>query len=346
VQENINAMDLSFVQNERSIENETVRNINIVQSTALMKKLLASTEILRNTSKNTVQENINAMDLSFVQNKRSIENETVRNINIVQSTALVKKLLASTEALRNISKNAVQQNADEAKVNPKQNSKINITNKSAAQLVYPIETADNLAELAKSIGVLANNEKPISRYLPTNESKIFTKNVITVRESIMQKLQYKTLTKQNYRQNKDEVQTISTQPVLSLQYSKSLLLAAPQAKNNQPNDLSKVYERSEAPITRVLLKEQGKVKAPKANKVQDEDMDIPTVRTKTNDVYETKSKGAKQSINTSVNLTQQSVVRENANIELDDAEVKRITDKVYRTIESRLRSEKMKRGMW
>ncbi|MEG0763862.1 MAG: hypothetical protein RR424_08570, partial [Oscillospiraceae bacterium] len=72
-------------QNVYNSESAIARNINIVQNTALVKNLLKSTEILRNANENTVQQNANAMDLSLAQNERSVENETVRNINIMQS---------------------------------------------------------------------------------------------------------------------------------------------------------------------------------------------------------------------------------------------------------------------
>lgn len=72
-----------------------------------------------------------------------------------------------------------------------------------------------------------------------------------------------------------------------------------------------------------------------------ESFGIPTTRTVT-----TQKSSETVQKNVAVNLPRQISRPETASSADEAAEISRIAEKVYRSIEARLRSEKMRRGMW
>ncbi|MEG1942749.1 MAG: hypothetical protein RR049_02945, partial [Angelakisella sp.] len=79
---------------------------------------------------------------------------------------------------------------------------------------------------------------------------------------------------------------------------------------------------------------------------EDDIVDIPTVRVQKNATKEIVQQPTHQ--NASINAPQNSktTLFTEPTQEISEAELVRITNQVYHTLESRLRNEKMRRGMW
>ncbi|MEG1125992.1 MAG: hypothetical protein RSE10_04795, partial [Oscillospiraceae bacterium] len=182
----------------------------------------------------------------------------------------------------------------------------------------------------------------ISRY-SAQRGENFMQNAVIPRQSEAPSMQHRALTRQQILKAQGEAQA-NAQQALPLEYSLSPIYGEPQAKSHLPQDLSKVYSRSEAPVARVFPKEKNN--APQENTPQDDAMDIPTVHKKAAETHKTTTDIQKQNIEINNSQPIQSVKSADTTMELQEAEVMRITDKVYHAIESRLRSEKMRRGMW
>ncbi|MEG1774635.1 MAG: hypothetical protein RR320_07265 [Oscillospiraceae bacterium] len=138
---------------------------------------------------------------------------------------------------------------------------------------------------------------------------------------------------------------------LPLHHAPTVGSLAPQAAASlakQPRSLplraSGLSSRTDPPVSRVLRtapQQQSRSEA------EDDAMEIPTIQVKKSATQEQQQQALPQ--NVAVNRPQEhpaqalSVAPQEA---FSEAELTRMTDKVYRAIESRLRSEKMRRGMW
>ncbi|MEG2500493.1 MAG: hypothetical protein RSA78_05455, partial [Oscillospiraceae bacterium] len=265
--------------------------------------------------------------------------------------ALASQLFTSAEVLHNKAQKQIQEKTDKAALpivqNAKQSEPFTTVNTAASQLIYPMANMQEPTSAATmapktQMGIFANNAMPISRYLPYR-GESFMQNAAMARQSEAPNMQHKALTRQQIVKAQGEAQA-NAQQALPLEYSLSPIYGEPRVKGNLSQDLSKVYSRSDAPIARVFPKEKSN--APQENTTQDDAMDIPTVHKKAAETYKTTTDIQKQNIEINNSQPIQSVKSADTTMELQEAEVMRITDKVYHAIESRLRSEKMRRGMW
>ncbi|MEG2074357.1 MAG: hypothetical protein RRY54_06300, partial [Angelakisella sp.] len=134
-------------------------------------------------------------------------------------------------------------------------------------------------------------------------------------------------------------------------YRKGMLPTHSEAAqiNSQPSPLSQVSQRNDIPAARVLREEAKPTARPRAKEsfeAEDDIVDIPTVRVQKNVTKEIGQQSTHQ--NVAINAPQNSkttLFTEPAQ-EISEAELVRITNQVYHTLESRLRNEKMRRGMW
>ncbi|MEG1365686.1 MAG: hypothetical protein RSC96_00560, partial [Oscillospiraceae bacterium] len=346
---------------------------NAVQNTALMSKLFTYADFLRNKAQKPIGVKPQTMEMRkeqslpqaqaaqsgiITQNKNTAQNSTItqskltaQNSAITQNAALENRVFTSAEVLHNKAQKQMQEKADKAHLpavqNAKQREPVTTVNTAASQLVYPmanmaVPTATAVRAAESPVGIFANTQGSISRYL-AQRGENFMQNAAMPRQSEAPSMQHRALTSQQIFKAQGEAQA-NAQQALPLEYSLSPIYGEPRAKGNLPQDLSKVYSRSEAPVARVFPKEKSN--APKENTPQDDAMDIPTVHKKAAETYKTTTDIQKQNIEINNSQPIQSVKSADTTMELQEAEVMRITDKVYHAIESRLRSEKMRRGMW
>ncbi|MEF9865065.1 MAG: hypothetical protein RR814_01370, partial [Oscillospiraceae bacterium] len=311
-------------------------------------------------SSNTAQNKSMAQNSNIAQNKSMAQNNnTAQNKSMAQNEALASQLFTSAEVLHSKAQKQILEKTDKSALpivqNAKQSEPFTTVNTAASQLIYPMANMQEPTSAATmapktQIGVFANNAMPISRYLPYR-GESFMQNAAMARQSEVPFMQHKALTRRQTGKAQVEAQAnakanvqVNTQQALPLEYSLSPIYGEPRAKGNLPQDLSKVYSRSEAPVARVFPKEKSNV--PQENTSQDDAMDIPTVHKKAAETYKTTTDIQKQNIEINNSQPIQSVKSADTTMELQEAEVMRITDKVYHAIESRLRSEKMRRGMW
>ncbi|MEG1698363.1 MAG: hypothetical protein RR271_01955, partial [Oscillospiraceae bacterium] len=358
---------------------------NAARNTALMSKLFTYADFLRNKAQKPIgikpqtmemrkeqslpqaqaaqsgiitQNKNTAQNSAITQNKNTAQNDTItqnkptaQNSAITQNAALENRVFTSAEVLHNKAQKQMQEKADKAPLpsvqTAKQREPVTTVNTAASQLVYPmanmaVPTATAVRASESPAGIFANTQGSISRY-SAQRGENFMQNAVIPRQSEAPSMQHRALTRQQILKAQGEAQA-NAQQALPLEYSLSPIYGEPQAKSHLPQDLSKVYSRSEAPVARVFPKEKNN--APKENTPQDDAMDIPTVHKKSAETHKTTTDIQKQNIEINNSQPIQSVKSADTTMELQEAEVMRITDKVYHAIESRLRSEKMRRGMW
>ncbi|MEG0305716.1 MAG: hypothetical protein RR635_08505, partial [Oscillospiraceae bacterium] len=273
----------SVAQNSNTAQNKSMAQSNNI---AQNKSMAQSSNIAQN--KSMAQNNNIAPNKSMAQNNNIAPNNTM-----AQNEALASQIFTSAEVLHNKAQKQILEKTDKSALpivqNAKQSEPFTTVNTVASQLIYPMANMQETSSAATmapktQMGIFANNAMPISRYLPYR-GESFMQNAAMVRQSEVPFMQHKALAMRQTGKARVEAQAnvlanaqVNTQQALPLEYSLSPIYGEPRAKGNLPQDLSKVYSRSEAPVARVFPKEKSN--APKENIPQDDAMDIPNVHKK------------------------------------------------------------------
>ncbi|MEG2022470.1 MAG: hypothetical protein RR087_11920, partial [Oscillospiraceae bacterium] len=290
------------------LRNKAQKPIGIKPQTMEMRKEQSLPQAQAAQSGIITQNKNTAQNSAITQNKNTAQNDTItqnkptaQNSAITQNAALENRVFTSAEVLHNKAQKQMQEKADKAPLpsvqTAKQREPVTTVNTAASQLVYPmanmaVPTATAVRASESPAGIFANTQGSISRY-SAQRGENFMQNAVIPRQSEAPTMQHRALTRQQILKAQGETQA-NAQQALPLEYSLSPIYGEPQAKSHLPQDLSKVYSRSEAPVARVFPKEKNN--APKENTPQDDAMDIPTVHKKAAETHKTTTDIQKQNI--------------------------------------------------